>query len=195
MARRRTAGLRPAQEPLPPSRRAGLRPAHPGLRPRRTTRHHRPPGANHRDPCATPLVHPARRRPMGPAHPQPAPHHLPVQGPSLLLDSRRHRPAPASVELPPNRCQRPRAWPGSSAFPMTTRQCNCSSQAPIPTGRMPDSLSRSPRPQRRVAAQRREQFFRVLDMLAGGEAVGPEDRPGTTPALQALRWEEADEDQ
>jgi hypothetical protein len=23
---------------------------------------------------------------MGPAHPQPAPHHLPVQGPSLLLE-------------------------------------------------------------------------------------------------------------
>ena len=32
--------------------------------------------------------------------PSPAPHHLPVQGPGLLLDGRRHQLAAASVELP-----------------------------------------------------------------------------------------------
>ena len=47
----------------------------------------------------------------------------------------------------------------------------------------------------KIGAEGVEQLFRVLDMLAGGEAVRPEDRPGTTPALQALRWEEAGEDQ
>ena len=64
----------------------------PGPRQRRAAGCYPPPGAHHRDRRATPLGHPARRRPMGPAHPQPASHHLPVQGPGLLLDGRRTNP-------------------------------------------------------------------------------------------------------
>lgn len=55
--------------------------------------------------------------------PQPAPHHLPVQGPGLLLDGRRHQPAATGVELPgtaargrePGRAHRHSRWrPGSA---------------------------------------------------------------------------------
>jgi DNA-binding MarR family transcriptional regulator len=37
-------------------------------------------------------------------------------------------------------------------------------------------------------------LFQVLDAVAGGAAVLPEDRPGEPPGIRALRWQE-DEDQ
>jgi len=67
---------------------------------RRAAGYYPPPGTHHRDRRATPLVHSARRRPMGPA--QPSPHHTTCQykGQACYWTGRRHQPAATGVKLP-----------------------------------------------------------------------------------------------
>ena len=158
------------QEPVPPSRRAALRPAHPGPRQRRAAGHHLPPGAHHRDRRATPLgtsrpatsdgtgSPPARSTPPASTRARPA------TGRSTA-PTRRYRYGATS-----SRCQRPGAWPGSSASPMTTRQCNCSSTTPQPATRTPaDARPRATRTGSRALGWADD----IKAARSSGRAVGP----------------------
>ena len=49
------------------------------------------------------------------------------------------------------------------------------------------------RAREQIGAEGMAQFFRFLDVIADGEPVLPEDRAGTPPAVQRLRWQQGQE--